>query len=144
MEGIADIGDESTLLGDEVELGVDVAVDTLTGLTTDGDDGGIGSAHLIVDGDGRDTDFRIFLLAEILSLIPLGWMALGLELHFGKLDVFAVDIREDGRRFDACVLETLEHVDHVRGMYATRTGATREEVVGVLSEEGDGLDFIDH
>ena len=42
MEGIADIGDEGTLLGDEVEFGVNVAVDTLASLTTNSDDGGIG------------------------------------------------------------------------------------------------------
>ena len=52
MEGVAHVGDEGTLLGDEVELGVDVAIDTFTCLATDGDDGCIGSLHLVVDGDG--------------------------------------------------------------------------------------------
>ena len=52
MEDIADIGDQCTLLGDEVELGINIAVNTLTSLTADGDNGGVGGLYLIIDGDG--------------------------------------------------------------------------------------------
>ena len=79
MESVADIGDEGTFLRNEIELGINVAVDTLTSLTPDGDDGGIGVCHLLSDGDGRETDFWIFLLAHCFCLEPLGRMALGLE-----------------------------------------------------------------
>ena len=52
MESVADIGDEGTFLRNEIELGINVAVDTLTSLTANGDDGSIGRFHLLVDGDG--------------------------------------------------------------------------------------------
>ena len=141
MEGIADVGDKCTLLRDEVELGFDVAVDTLTGLTTDGDDSGIGPAHLFVDGNGRETDLRVFLLAHHLGLVPLGGMTLSLELHAGIGDVFAVDIGQGCARLDASVLQTLEHIDDIRRMDASRACAAGKEVVGVLAKQSDGLDI---
>ena len=144
MEGVADVLDQRLLFGDEVELCLDVAVDALTGLAADGDDGSVGGADFLFYGNRRDADLRILLLTHHLSLEPLGGMTLGLEFYAGIGDVFAVDVGELGRRLDASVLKALEHVDHIRGMHTAGTGTTGEEVVGVLSEEGDGLDFIDH
>ena len=64
MEGLADVDDELTFLWDEVELCLDVAINTLTSLTSDGDNGGIGSPYFLLHGDGRETDFGIFLLTH--------------------------------------------------------------------------------
>ena len=96
MEGVADIGNQCALLGYEVELGVDVTVYTFTSLTADGDDGGVGGLHLLADGDGGETDLRIFLLTHILGLEPFCRMALGLELHSGIVDVLAIDVGQCG------------------------------------------------
>ena len=94
MEGIADVLDERELLGDEVELGGDVAIDAFTSLTADGDDGGVGACHFLLDGDGGETNLWILLLPHHLSLEPFGGMALGLELHAGIGDILSVDVGE--------------------------------------------------
>ena len=59
MERIADVLDESLFLRNEVELSSDIAVDTLTSLTTNGDNSSVGTSNLLVDSDRRNTDFRI-------------------------------------------------------------------------------------
>ena len=142
VEGIADVDNQVVLVRDEVELGLDVAVDALTSLAADGDDGGIGSSYFLVDGDGREGYLGILLLAHHLGLEPFGRMALGLELHAGIGDILTVDVGEGRRGLDASVLEALEHIDHVRGMDAAGARTAGEEVVGVLAEEGDGLDAV--
>ena len=50
MEGLTDVDDELALLWYEVELGLDVAVNTFTGLSAYGDDGGIGSLYFFLNG----------------------------------------------------------------------------------------------
>ena len=52
MEGVANVGDECMLLGHEVELGGNVAVNALACLTSDGDDGCVGLLGFLVDGNG--------------------------------------------------------------------------------------------
>ena len=140
VESVADIHDQRTLLGDEVELGVQVAVDALASLTAYGDDSGIGSFFLVVDAEGVDGYLRIFLLSELLILIPLGRMTLGLELHLSIFDILAIDIGERRCCADAGILQTFEHVDDIGRMNTARTRTTAEEVVGVLAEQGNGLD----
>ena len=85
------------LLGDEVELGIDVAVNTLTSLSANGDDGSIGILRLVVDEDGADGNLGLFLLSEHLHLVPLCRMALGLELHLRIINILAVDVGQCGR-----------------------------------------------
>ena len=97
MEGIADVGDECTLLGNEIEFGGNITILALASLTANGNDGGIGSLCLFFNSDGGKSNFRIFLLPHGLSLEPLGGMALCLEFHTGKGNVFAVDVGECGR-----------------------------------------------
>ena len=97
VEGVANVHDQGALLRNEVELSVDIAVDTLASLTSNGDDGGVCCIYLVINGDGRDGNLRILLLAEVLHLIPLGGMALGLEFRLGKIDVLTIDVGKNGR-----------------------------------------------
>ena len=129
MEGVADIHNQVALFGDEVELGGDVAVDTLTSLTTNGDDRRIGTLNLLVDGDRSNGNLGIFLLAHHLGLEPFCRMTLCLEFYSCIGDVFVVDVCEGLRRADAGVLKTFEHINHIRRMHTTGTCTTREEVV---------------
>ena len=69
-------------------------------------------------------------------------MALGLELHLGIFDVFAIDISECGRRADAYILQSFQHVNHIRGVNTARTCSAREEIVGVLAKQGNRFDYI--
>ena len=94
MESVADISDQGTLLRNEVELSINIAVDTLTSLTANGDDGCICTLHLLVDGDGSNGNLRILLLTHHLRLEPLGRMTFCLELHAGIGDIFTIDICE--------------------------------------------------
>ena len=71
MEGIANVNDEVALLRNEVKLGIDVAIDTLTSLTANGDDSSIGGSYFFINGDGLESDFRILLLTHHLGLEPL-------------------------------------------------------------------------
>ena len=104
MEGIAYVLDECLLLGHEVKLGIDITVNTFTGLTGNGDDGGISCLHFVIDANRTDTYLRIFLLTEVFHLIPFGWMTLGLELHLGKFYILEVDVGQRLRRLDSDVL----------------------------------------
>ena len=129
MESVAHICNQGTLLSVQVKLGVDVAIYTLTSLTTDGDDSCIGTIHLFIHTDRIQTDLRIFLLSEVLVLVPLGRMTLSLEFYSCKLDILAIDVSESLARFDAGILQTLQHVNHIRWVNTTRTGTTAQEVV---------------
>ena len=139
MEDVADIEDELSFLVNEVELRCDVAVHALASLSSDGHDGGIRHLHLFVHADRTDGNLGVLLLSEHLHLIPLGRMALSLELHLGVFDVLPIDVCECLRRADAGILQPLHHVDDVRGVYTARASASRQELVGVRSEECDGL-----
>ena len=97
MEGVTYVYNQMTLLGNQVELCLDIAVDTLTSLTTDGDDGCISTLNLLIDSDRCDRYLRIFLLSHHLCLEPLGRMALCLELNSGKRYVFTIDVGESSR-----------------------------------------------
>ena len=97
MEGVAGVDDEVMLVGREVEFGVDVAVNALTGLTSNGDDSCIGGFCLVVDADGVNANLGVLLLAHHLRLEPLGRMTLSLELRSGKLHVLTVDVGKHGR-----------------------------------------------
>ena len=97
VESVAGVENELVLIGCETELRGNVAVNTFTGLTGDSNDGGICRLCLIVDADGVNADFRIFLLSHHFALEPLGGVTLGLELHFGELHVLAVDVSQGSR-----------------------------------------------
>ena len=142
MESLAYIDNQLTLIRNKVELRFQVAVDALAGLTANGDDGGIGTLRLLADGDGVDGYLRIFLRPHLLSLEPLGGMALVLELHAGIVDILAVDVGQRLRRLDAGILQTLHHIDHVRSMYTARAYAARQEVIAVLAEECHLLEVL--
>ena len=51
MEGLAYLCEQLALSVDEVELSIDVAVGTLASLATNGDDGSIGCAYLLINSD---------------------------------------------------------------------------------------------
>ena len=68
-------------------------------------------------------------------------MTLGLELQAGKVVVFAIDVSQGLRCADASILQTLHQVDDIGGVHTARACAAREQVIGVLAKEGDGLDL---
>jgi hypothetical protein len=67
-------------------------------------------------------------------------VTLGLELDSRIVDILTVDVREGSTRLDTSVLEALKHIHHVRRMNTAGTRTAAQEVVGVLTEEGDGFD----
>ena len=140
MEGIANIHNQCFLLRHEVELCLDISVDTLTSLTSNGDDGSIGLLYLFINSNRRDANLRIFLLSKVFHLEPFARMTLSLELHFGIFDIFTIDIRHRFCRSNTCILQAFQHVDNIRGMNATRTRTTREELIAVLAKQGYRLD----
>ena len=68
-------------------------------------------------------------------------MTLGLEFHSCKGDILTIDIRECLARLDAGILQTFQHVNHVRWVYTTRTSTTAQEVVRVLAKQGNSLNL---
>ena len=94
MEGLTDINNKLTLFRNDVELRFQIAVNTLTRLTANGDDSSIGTPYLFVNGDSVDANLRIFLRSHCLCLEPFRGMALYLELHFCIIDILTVDVSQ--------------------------------------------------
>ena len=75
------------------------------------------------------------------SLKPTVRSTVGLKLQFSKGDVLLIEFGKISSCFNAGILQSSHKVDDIRSMYATRTHATRKEVVGASSEECHLLDI---
>src|SRR5574344_558054 len=103
----------------EVEFTINTAVYTLTGLTTDGDDGCICLWKLMLYATRCD----IYLVQFGLSLIqePHLRILVGLEFCLCILHITLINLCELWRRADVGIFQSGDHVHYVRYIYATGT-----------------------
>ena len=125
----------------QVELAVNLAVNALTSLTTDGDNRSISLLQFV--GHATLRDFYLVKLGLSLIEEPHHRVLVGLQLHLRILHVVLVYLCQQRRGLHTNILQTLHHIDNIRHVDTTRTQTTREEVIAIDAKQRHRLQIAD-